>query len=245
MWEQDLTAAFTLLLGRPVDGFEGGREYGLYYVNKVNPDGARQFFTALDGVGALRETRSLEVALSPDWRFDLGRSVFEIEFHEESALAWAFGARPESNLVAEAMRTVSGRELADTLAAHGLTPAEVAGSLGDEAVTAVIAFRVVTDGSLRGAMRTAIRGDRGPDGLRPDPEEGRAALFPDAVPPADGALDTIRDPRLRAHVWSPYLDQPWEPGGTAAGCPFVPGDPVGAWDLAYFGDISLTVTAAG
>jgi hypothetical protein len=226
MWEQDLTAAFTVMLGRPVDDFDADREYVLYYLNSV----AR----GLTG-DSLRGTRSLDVALSPDWLIDLDRSVFEIEFLEESPLSEALGARPESNLVAEAFRTVSGRELA----AGGFTPADLAG--GDVTVTA--ALRVVTDGSLRDAMLTAIRGRQGPDGLRPHPEEGRAALFPDPEAPPPPELGTIGDPRLRAHVWSPYLDRPWDPGGAPQKRDFLPGEPVGAWDLAYFGEISLVVTA--
>jgi hypothetical protein len=51
------------------------------------------------------------------------------------------------------------------------------------------------------------------------------------------------DPRLRAHVWSPHLDRPWDPGGTPQQRDFLPGEPVGAWDPACFGEISLVVTA--
>jgi hypothetical protein len=216
MWEQDLTAAFTLMLGRPVDDFDADREYVLYYLNTV----AR----GLTGD-----------PLSPDWVIDLDRSVFEIEFLEESPLAEALGARPDSNLVAEAFRTVSGQELA----AHGFTAADLAG----DDVEVTTAVRVITDGSLRDAMLTAIRGRNGPDGLRPAPEERLDAIFLDAETPPPAELGTIGDPRLRAHIWSPYLDRPWDPGGTPQKRDFLPGEQAGAWDLAYFGDISLVVTA--
>ncbi|WP_143133720.1 hypothetical protein [Actinoplanes philippinensis] len=208
-----MTAAFTVMLGRPVDDFDPDREYVLYYLNSLSPD----------------------LPLSPDWEFDEDRSVFEIEFLKGSALAEALGARPDSNRVADAFRTVSGRELAG----HGFTRSALTG----DDVSVTVAHRVVTDGSLRDALLTAIRGRRGPAGLRPDPAERLAAVFPDPESPPPAALDIIGEGRLRAHVWSPYLDRPWDPGGSALRRDFLPGEPVGAWDLAYFGEISLVVTA--
>ncbi|BEL04633.1 hypothetical protein Q0Z83_028240 [Actinoplanes sichuanensis] len=212
-WDQDLAAAFTIMLGRPVDDFDAGREYVLYYLNSLSPD----------------------LALSPDWEFDQDRSVFEIEFLEESALAEALGARPDSNKVADAVRTVSGRELAG----HGFTRAALAG----DDVSVTVAHRVVTGGSLHDALLTAIRGRRGPDGLRPAPAERLEAIFPVPESPPPAEFDTIEDPRLREHLWSPYLDRPWDPGGKPLSRDFLPGEPVGVWDLAYFGEISLVVTA--
>lgn len=267
-WDRDLMAAFTVLLGRPVDGFASGADYRLYYLNTANPEGVRWFFTALDDGESLRrvwlsEVRPtvLETCLSPDWRLDLGRSVFEIDFLEESGLAEAFGALPHSNLVSEAVRVVSGRELAAVLGSHGLGPAEVAGGIGGGAFTVRTALRVVTDGSLRDALLAAIRGRRGPDGLRPGP--GEAAFLPlvnavftdnhEEPPPAvERLLASIGDARLRTHLWSPYLDRPWDRGG-GAGVPtwwrFVADRSratfVAAWDLAYFGEISLAVVRDG
>jgi len=137
----------------------------------------------------------------------------------------------------------------------------------DGTITVATTFRVVTDGTLRDALLTAIRGRQGPDGLRPGPDE--AAILPltpslfsddhEELPSAvaterDRLLAPIGDPRLRAHLWSPYLDRPWDRAddGTIGATSTVPpgwqsltARPgttfIAAWDLAYFGEVSLAV----
>jgi hypothetical protein len=267
-WERELTAAFSVMLGRPVEAFDAAAEYALYYGNHVL--NAAWLFETVGVAGDLGRVwqaggdgsrpKVLEICLGLDWGLDLGRSRFELDFAEESAVSRAFGARPESNLVAEACRTVPGRELAATLTAHGLGPADVAAGIeaGDFGVRT--AFRVVTDGTLRDALLAAIRGRRGPDGLRPGPDEAAvlplvASLFtareeepaPAVAAERDRLLAPIGDPRLRAHLWSPYLDMPWDRGpdgtaGAAAADPTVEGRPVAAWHLAYFGEVALSIT---
>jgi hypothetical protein len=106
---------------------------------------------------------------------------------------------------------------------------------------------------------TAFRAKRGPDGLRPDPAE--VALLPlmpgvfgaddEALPPAvaadrDRLLAPIGDAALRAHLWSPYLDMPWDrrEDGTVRAAPTihsVAGEPVAVWHLAYHGDVALAI----
>jgi hypothetical protein len=262
-WDQELTAACSVLLGRSVDSFDAEAEYVLRYVNTVFVE--TWLFKMVDDAGTLDRvwqpaddgTRPtvLAVCLGLDWGLDLSRSRFELDFTEQSALARAFGARPESNLVAEACRTVTGRELAATLTAHGMGPADVAAGIeaGDFSVRTT--FRVVTDGTLRDAMLTAMRAKRGPDGLRPGPEEAAtlpltASLFTDdqeELPPAVAAqrnrlLAPVSDPRLRAHLWSPYLDMPWDRGKDGS-VPVVPvtGTTIAAWHLAYFGEVALSI----
>lgn len=131
-------------------------------------------------------------------------------------------------------------------------------------------LRVATDGTLRGALATATRTGAGPDGLRPDAAEqqllGYAAgvFMDDSDEPSPGLaaerdrlLAPIRDARLRAHVWTPYLDMSWarDADGTLVGAdPAVrypsPDERPGmvwvhAWDLAYYGEISLAVMQTG
>ncbi|MFE1443779.1 hypothetical protein [Streptomyces sp. NPDC058739] len=263
LWEQDLTAAFSVLLGKPVDSFDRGAEYGLYYVNSAVYD--QWVWATLDDADSLRRTWGpgddggrpalLQICLALDWSLDLARSVFEFDFAAESALSRAFGARPGSNLVAEACRTVTGDELATVLTGHGLGPADIVSGLEDGAFTVGVSFRVVTDGTLRDALLTAIRGKHGPDRLRPGPDEAAAlalapGLFdserelpPEAAAERDRLLAPVRDPRLRAHIWSPYLDRPWDRPGISSAGPDRPGTTrVAAWDLAYFGEIRLAVT---
>ncbi|MEV7181275.1 hypothetical protein [Kitasatospora sp. NPDC093679] len=263
LWEQDLTAAFSVLLGRPADSFDPEATYALYYINSAVDD--QWLWGTLDDPDSLRRTwrpgddggrpALLQICLALDWSLDIARSVFDFDFTEESALSRAFGARPDSNLVAEACRTVTGSELATALAEHGLGLADIVSGVEDGTFTVGVSFRVVTDGTLRDALLTAIRGKQGPDRLRPAPEEkavlglasalfdGERELSPEAATERDRLLSPIGDPRLRAHVWSPYLDRPWDRPGISSGGPDQPGTArVAAWDLAYFGEVRLAVT---
>ncbi len=280
-WDQDLARALTVLLGRPVDNFTTEPGYVLYYRNSVAVDGAPRLFGILGDPGSLRQAwlpddatgrpELLEMCLSPDWGLDLAGSMFLFEFTGESALARAFGVRPDSNRVADAFWTVSGHDLATTLSAHDLAPTDIVAGVEDGLFTVESTFRVVTDGTLRDAVLTAIRAKRGPGGLRPGPDE--AALLPlvpslfgddqEDLPPVvaaerDRLLAPIRDPRLRAHLWSPYLDRPWDRAADGSamstsdvppGWKFLAARPgttfVAAWDLAYFGEVSLAVMHAG
>ncbi|MEV7597286.1 hypothetical protein AB0O91_07845 [Kitasatospora sp. NPDC089797] len=261
-WEQDLTAAFSVLLGRPVDSFDPEAAYTLYYLNTaVDEDWV---WGTLDDSDSLRRTWApggdsdrpavLRICLALDWSLDLARSVFAFDFTQESALSRAFGARPDSNLVAEACRTVTGDELAAVLTEHGLGLPDIASGVEDGAFTVQVSFRVVTDGTLRDALLTAIRGKQGPDGLRPGPDEAATLglppdlfdsareLSPEAAAERDRMLAPVGDPRLRAHLWSPYLDRPWDRPGISSGGPDLPGTTrVAAWDLAYFGEVRLAV----
>ncbi|RMI42417.1 hypothetical protein EBO15_19445 [Actinomadura harenae] len=252
-----------MLLGRPMDGFDPDAEYALYYVNSAVDD--LWVWGTLDDADSLRRTWGpgddgdrptlLQICLALDWSLDLGRSVFEFDFTEESALSRAFGARPDSNQVAEACRTVTGDELAVVLTRHGLAPDDIVSGIEDDAFTVRVSFRVVTDGTLRDALLTAIRGKQGPDGLRPGPDEAAIlvllpSLFdgarepsPEAATERDRLLAPVGDPRLRAHIWSPYLDRPWDRPGVSSGGPDLPGTTrVAAWDLAYFGEVRLAIT---
>jgi hypothetical protein len=50
----------------------------------------------------------------------------------------------------------------------------------------------------------------------------------------------IRDPRLRAHLWQPYLDRPWDkPGIDTCGGDDLPGTTVAVWQLAYDNAVQL------
>ncbi|MFF8513535.1 hypothetical protein ACF064_36420 [Streptomyces sp. NPDC015492] len=263
LWEQDLTASFSVLLGRPVDSFDPEAGYALYYINSAVDD--QWVWGTLDDADSLRRTCGpgddgdrpalLQICLALDWSLDLARSVFEFDFTGESAFSRAFGARPDSNLVAEACRTVAGDELATVLTEHGLGLADIVSGLQDGTFTVGVSFRVVTDGTLRDALLTAIRGKGGPDRLRPGPDEAATlalapGLFdserelpPEAAAERDRLLAPVGDPRLRAHIWSPYLDRPWDRPGISSGGPDQPGtNRVAAWDLAYFGEIRLAVT---
>ncbi|MFE6814857.1 hypothetical protein [Streptomyces sp. NPDC057675] len=264
-WEQDLTAAFSVLLGRPVEGFDPEADYALYHINGAVDD--RWLWEALADAESLRCTcriadnrpALLRICLALDWSLDLARSVFEFDFTGESAFLWVLGARPDSNLVAEACRTATGEELATVLTRHGLGVADILSALDDGMVTAGVSFRVITDGTLQDALLTAIRGKRGPDRLRPGPDEAvalslapglfdseREELSPEAAAERDRLLAPVGDPRLRAHIWSPYLDRPWDRPGISSGGPDRPGTTrVAAWDLAYFGEIRLAVTQTG
>ena len=263
LWEQDLTAAFTVLLGKPVDAFDPEAAYTLYYINRTIHD--RWVWGALDHADSLRQTWApgddgerpmlLQICLALDWSLDLARSVFEFDFTKDSALSRAFGARPESNRVAEACRTVTGDELASVLTEHDLGLADIVSGIQDGAFSIGVSFRVVTDGTLRDALLTAIRGKHGVDGLRPGPDEAAIlGLLPglfdggqepsaDVTAERDRLLAPVGDPRLRAHLWSPYLDRPWDRPGISCGGPALPGTTrVAAWDLAYFGEVQLAVT---
>ncbi|MGW2184020.1 hypothetical protein ACWCXX_39885 [Streptomyces sp. NPDC001732] len=263
LWEQDLTSAFSVLLGRPVDSFDPEAKYVLYYINKALIE--QWVWGTLDDADSLRRTWGpgddgdrpalLQICLALDWSLDLARSVFDFDFTAESALSRAFGARPESNKVAESCRTVTGDELATVLTEHGLGPADVVSGLEDDTFTVCVSFRVVTDGTLRDALLTAIRGKQGPDRLRPGPDEAAILALPpdlfsserelptETANERDRLLAPVRDPRLRAHIWSPYLDRPWDRPGISSGGPNQPGTTcVAAWDLAYFGDVQLAVT---
>ncbi|WP_331719095.1 hypothetical protein OG985_48970 (plasmid) [Streptomyces sp. NBC_00289] len=168
LWEQDLTAAFSVLLGRPVDSFDPEAEYALYYINSAVDD--QWVWGTLDDVESLRRTwgpgddgyrpELLQICLALDWSLDLARSVFEFDFTGESVLSRAFSARPDSSLVAEACRAVTGDELAAVLTGHGLGLADIVSGVEDGTFTVGMSFRVVTDGTLRDALLTAIRGKK-------------------------------------------------------------------------------------
>ncbi|MFI9825611.1 hypothetical protein ACIHFC_35085 [Streptomyces sp. NPDC052013] len=250
LWEQDLTAAFSVLLGRPVNSFDPEAKYALYYINSAVDD---QWGPGDDS----DRPTLLQICLALDWSLDLARSVFEFDFTGESALSRAFGARPDSNLVAEACRTVTGEELATVLTQHNLGLADIVSGIEDGTFTVGVSFRVVTDGTLRDALLTAIRGKQGPDRLRPGPDEATMTLAPglfegerehspEVAAERDRLLAPVGDPRLRAHIWSPYLDRPWDRPGISSGGPDLPDTTrVAAWDLSYFGEIRLAVTAEG
>ncbi|WP_143204899.1 hypothetical protein [Streptomyces sp. CB02009] len=51
-WEQDLTAAFSVLLDRPVEGFGPEADYALYYINGAVDD--RWLWEALADAESLR-----------------------------------------------------------------------------------------------------------------------------------------------------------------------------------------------
>jgi hypothetical protein len=267
-WEQDLTAAFSVLLGRPLDTFDPGAEYALYYAHRALLD--EWVWGAIGDAETLRRTLEpggtggrhelLEMCLAPDWGLDLARSVFEFEFDEESALSRALGARPDRGRhTAESGRILTGEELAAVLTKHGLGPGDI---LSDPCFLDV-QYRVVTDGTLRDALLTAIRAKQGPEGLRPGPgEEATAPMalvaFDDSVEdeadltPEEQAewnriLAPIRDPRLRSHIWRPYLHRPWaKPGISDGGGPNQPGAAyVAGWDLAHYGDVQLAIMQTG
>jgi hypothetical protein len=259
-WEQDLTAAFTVLLGRPADSFDPEAEYSLYYV--VNGAIRADWIWGTLDADSLRRTcgpddggrhKLLDICLDADWSLDLAQSAFEFDFTAESALSRALGARVVPNRWDT--RRVTGDELATIFTEHGLGPSDVVSGLEDDTVDVAVYWRVVTDGTLRDTVLTAIRGKQGPDRMRLSDAESAILglafelfesekLTTESANARDRLLASIRDPRLRAHLWR-YMDRPWDEPGietSGAGGPDLPGTTcVVAWDLAYYGDVRLVV----
>jgi hypothetical protein len=278
-WDRDLTAAFSVLLGAPLESFDPTGEYALYYRNTLDE---RELFELLDDVDPLRRVVSpaaggdrpavLLLCLGLGWGLDLAWSQFELDAQAGTAVGDALDTLPGTAFFSRRRATLTGDELAGLLSAHSLGTADVAAASKDGTLDVDVTLRVVTDGTLRDAMVTAIRGAHGPDGLRPSGEEAQLLptaagvfMFTDDVEPPPPAVaaerdrllgDGIQDPRLRAHVWSPYLDMPWERGedGTVQSTPATryqsmaqrpDMDVVAAWDLSYFGEVSLAVVRTG
>ncbi|MFE9096282.1 hypothetical protein [Streptomyces sp. NPDC007264] len=274
-WQRELTAAFSVLLGGPLESFDPAAEYALYYRNTIDRS---MLFELLDDVGQFGRVLSpsadggrpqaLKVCLGLDWGLDLARSEFELCPDDGTAFARALDSLPDTAFLDRHRTTLPGRELARLLPAHGLGPADIVSASEDGTLDVGVTLRVATDGTLRDAMVTATRSAAGPDGLRPGPEEAAVlsttdvfTFFGDQLSPAaaaerDRLLAPVGDPRLRAHIWSPYLDMPWDRAedGTVVGTPAVryrsvadrPGTAVvAAWDLSYFGEISLAVVQTG
>jgi hypothetical protein len=275
-WEAEQTAAFGVLLGRPFEAFDPAGMYALYY---RNTHAAAPLFDRLghaDDLGLVLRPghdgrpAGLTVCLDRSWGLDLGRSEFVFGAVTDETVSKALAWLPDSAFLDPRRTTLSGRELATALALHGLRPPQVAAALMAGTVEMSMTLRVAVDGTLRGAMTAATRSGDGPDGLRPTEAEAglvpyAVALFvdPDEEPPPgiaaarDRALAPVTDPRLRAHLWSPYLDRVWDRAddGSLAGA-----DPaeryrglaersravfVAAWDLAYHGELSLAVVQTG
>ncbi|GIJ45180.1 hypothetical protein Val02_20660 [Virgisporangium aliadipatigenens] len=275
-WEAEQTAGFGVLLGRPFAAFDPAGAYALYYRNVHAPGPLFERLGHADDLGLVlrpggyERPAALTVCLDRSWGLDLGRSEFEFDNVTDEPLRNALAWLPDSAFLDKERATLHGRELATALAIHGVRPAHVAAAVKAGTAQVAMTLRVATDGTLRAAMTAATRTGAGPEGLRPVQEE--AGLVPFAVAlftdpegePAPGiaaardrVLAPVADPRLRAHLWSPYLDRVWDRAddGTLTGA-----DPAGrfrtlaqrtgavfvaAWDLAYYGELSLAVVQTG
>lgn len=277
-WERDLDAAFAVLLDHPVDAFDPSADYAVYY---RNVPGCPRLLGLLDTVEALTQVLEpddaagrhpvLGVCLGHDWGLDLARSEFEFAAVDDPALASALKSLPDSAWLDRHHTLLHGASVAAALSLQGLPASALATAFEADVLDLFVTLRVVTDGSLRHAMRAATRTGAGPDGLLPNQDE--LALVPFAAgvfggseqdePSAgveaerDRLLAEVRDPRLRAHLWSPYLDRVWDrrEDGTLAGASpaaryrSISGRPettfLVAWDLAYYGEVSLAVVQTG
>ncbi|GAA0269582.1 hypothetical protein [Cryptosporangium japonicum] len=200
-WQQELTTAFEILLGRPLGTFSTSSRYVVYaWADEMSADAFDDLFhgdldlaTIADGELIDEPGEPHEAMLSWDrFAVDHGRSVWSIEdgvvddLGVVAADLRAAGRRDDSTW------TIAGADLARVLLAHRdtLDEAETDDAAGDVHWLQ----RVHTDGTLAGAMRAATWTLDGPSGL---------------LPPADAvgvepewaeALTGVGDPRLRDHL---------------------------------------------
>jgi hypothetical protein len=276
-WDEELTAAFAVLLGVPLAAFDPTAEYALYYRTMLCNE---EIFSSLEDVSSLglmlrpapdgARHALLSVCLDLRWGLDLARSEFEFEVIAESPLSRAIDTVPTPTFVDDHRRVLLGADLAAMLAEHHLGPADIVQGIREKTVEAYAAFRLITDGTLWDAMLAATRTGAGPEGLRPGKSEAATLSFAagvftdDDVDPTAGLaaererlLAPIHDPRLREHLWSPYLDRPWDRSddGTLLGSSHTSlfrnfaNRPdtvyVAAWDLAYYGEFALALVQIG
>lgn len=188
-WNDLLSEAFGILLGRPLDEFDQDTTYGAFYCcydlslelfeegfdPRVLAGVAEPPFTTIPALGDLLRGWDL---ITPHWSIDLAGSMFHAT-EKDSGTACG---------VPELEAGLPGAELARILAERSLSPDDLTGTYPH------IEFRASTDGSLLAALQAVTGTHRGPDHLFPlSPAHG-------LDPRWDELLRAVPHPGLRDHL---------------------------------------------
>ncbi|RBQ16637.1 hypothetical protein DP939_28500 [Spongiactinospora rosea] len=225
-WDDALTQAFAILLGKPLEDYDADATYGTYY---VCPDLSLDLFDRDFDVAPLARGEivrppfpSMPILgrlfegwdrIAPHWTIDLGNSIFYAEDsgHGVDGL--------ESGL--------PGVELGRILIERGMKPSDLSKA------SPLVAFRVHSDGSLLDAMRVITGTMRGPEHLTPlesmygveDRWRNRLAAVEHAGL-RDHLLDLCRDADSARCDGALYVEDDENPG-----CGIPPYPVIAAWEF--------------
>ena len=188
-WEERLTGAFEILLGRPLSSYDPDAVYATYFggnlINEIgfDRDPAWVGQAALSGAEPVVWDYPPYDEGEPPLEFDASRSVFG---YGKSGLPAAFEADLAQACFSPGL--VRGADLAPLLARHelDLTAPDLADTWG------VVHPRIVSDGTLLGALRAATGLGAGPECLLPFEVE--------AAEEWQEALAEVMPPELRTHL---------------------------------------------
>ncbi|MGV9310611.1 WD40 repeat domain-containing protein [Streptomyces sp. NPDC003691] len=198
-WESSLAQGFGVLLGRPLSDYDPDARYGAYYggnfLDETESDRDPAWLSpdALSGkVPVVLESLLLHSELDlPELRFDARRSLFEID---PEGLPEAFAEDLDAAGL-PSFRIIRGDELARLLDRHGLDLTDP--DLPEDTWT-VWQARIVSDGTLLGALRAATAIGQGPDSLVPYRDVNNGDLGTEAA--AEALVAAVHHPGLRAHL---------------------------------------------
>ncbi|WP_433512134.1 hypothetical protein ACQP2T_51595 [Nonomuraea sp. CA-143628] len=204
-WDEELSAAFGLLLGRSLADYDPAATYAVYYggdvLNEMAPPADWLSPVAL----ADPTPRPLPdpVYLDEDhqeyaWHFDLSNSF--VHFDEEVLDGPFSGAFADDVRAAAILNGVDllirGADLSPLLIRHGIDL--TAEDLGDFHYSITVTLRLATDGTLLDALRAATFTHRGPAHLIP--MGGDDGYVEEAEPQWEKALRPIQNQALRDHL---------------------------------------------
>lgn len=229
-WDAELSHAFGILLGAPLDAFDPAATYALHHWDEFLD---AEFHRGLDLAAMRRAEVPRRSDLAEPFRrlsdadgtelnrtrfgFDLGRSVFRVDddIPLPGDVITALDAAKAAG--GTGWRTIRGASFAAILARHGVDLADLADADDDFATCGVsILARVRTDGSLSDAMRAATWTMSGPDRLVPfidtSPHDGHRLTAADTVivePEWEEALRAVSRAPLRDHLRRLCLTSYW------------------------------------
>lgn len=216
-WNADLSGAFGILLGAPLDAFDPTATYAFYHWDEFLD---AEFYRGLDLADLLSAEVQRPSDLAEPWHpafrhsddgsemswtrfgFDLGRSVFRVDEEmlrgdvDDDIAGFSGDVITALEAAATApdgtgWRAIAGTAFGGILARHGVNLADLAKVEGDYATCGVsLLARVQTDGSLFDAMRAATWTMGGPDRLAPfiDPAADDEYGIIDRLPAQDAVV---------------------------------------------------------
>jgi hypothetical protein len=204
-WESSLTQAFGVLLGRPLSDFDSSAEYSAdysgpwLYESQSNRDPAWLEPAALTGRETITNKNLLlldEVGY-PELRFDVSRSLFEIDAEAEFPAAFKKDLAAVRRAGHEGWPQVRGADLAHLTARHGvdLTSPDLPAK-----TWSVTRATIASDGTLLDALRVATGIGEGPDSL---------VLCEEKDATTEAAVAAVEHAGIQAHLrafCSPHSD---------------------------------------